>query len=469
MASIFKLGKDKRRKGAVYHIEYVDHLGKTRRKKGFSDKGLTQQLAAKIEREVMLRLEGLIDPKQDQLAAQRTVSLTEHVAQFKISLSQKGSTANHVRKTVSRIERIINDAGMESIGDIEPESVEEALQEMLVTDEIGHRTYNHYLQAIDSFCRWMTPKRMAFNPLTGIHRLNTEVDIRRKRRALSPQEMARLLESARTSGTVIECFDGELRARLYFTSFLTGLRRRELGSLTPQSFDLDAKLPVIVVEAACSKHRKKDTLPIHPELMALLKEWLPTLKADEHLFPRIERRRSWRMVRRDLERIGIPYENEEGVADFHAAGRHSYVTGLLLNGVGLVQAKELARHSDVKMTMRYAHVGLAEQTKSLKSLPAPTTVRKGKEETPVSASVSKRGGSTCPPLTSADTNGQGPKHLNPGEGRGLGDDCHRLSSDGDDCLKRREGDSNPRYGCPHTAFPVLHNRPLCHLSGLSEN
>ena len=30
--------------------------------------------------------------------------------------------------------------------------------------------------------------------------------------------------------------------------------------------------------------------------------------------------------------------------------------------------------------------------------------------------------------------------------------------------KRREGDSNPRSGYPDTAFPVLHNRPLCHLS-----
>ncbi len=30
--------------------------------------------------------------------------------------------------------------------------------------------------------------------------------------------------------------------------------------------------------------------------------------------------------------------------------------------------------------------------------------------------------------------------------------------------ERREGDSNPRSGCPDTTFPVLHNRPLCHLS-----
>ena len=31
-------------------------------------------------------------------------------------------------------------------------------------------------------------------------------------------------------------------------------------------------------------------------------------------------------------------------------------------------------------------------------------------------------------------------------------------------LRRRGRDSNPRSGFPNTAFPVLHNRPLCHLS-----
>lgn len=443
MASIFKLGKDKGKKGSVYHIEYVDHRGRTRRKKGFSDKGLTNQLAAKIEHEVMLRREGLIDPKQDQLANQKRVPLAEHLAEFQKALGQKGSTSRHVKKTVNRVRRIITDAGMESVSDLEPESVEEVLQEMLLADEIGHRTYNHYLQAIDSFCRWMVPKRLAFNPLAGMHRLNTEVDIRRKRRALSPEEMTRLLESARSSDRVIECFDGELRARLYFTSFLTGLRRRELGSLTPQSFRLDAELPVIVVEAACSKHRKKDTLPIHPELLGLLKEWLPTLKPGEHLFPRVERRRTWRMVRLDLERIGIPYKNEQGVADFHAAGRHSYVTGLLLSGVGIVHAKELARHSDVKMTMRYTHVGLGDQAHSLNSLPAPTGMVATSDETPVSASVSKSGVSRCRTLTSDGKIDETEKRLNPSESRGLGRNCRRLSSDGNDFQKSERGESNP--------------------------
>jgi hypothetical protein len=64
-------------------------------------------------------------------------------------------------------------------------------------------------------------------------------------------------------------------------------------------------------------------------------------------------------------------ETHEGLADFHAAGRHSYVTGLLRNGASITEARELARHADVRMTMRYTHIGLEDQARALASLPAP--------------------------------------------------------------------------------------------------
>lgn len=35
------------------------------------------------------------------------------------------------------------------------------------------------------------------------------------------------------------------------------------------------------------------------------------------------------MVRKDLERVGTPYRNEKGIADFHEAGRHTHITGLI--------------------------------------------------------------------------------------------------------------------------------------------
>ncbi len=77
------------------------------------------------------------------------------------------------------------------------------------------------------------------------------------------------------------------------------------------------------------------------------------------------------MVQKDLERVGIPYRNEHGVADFHAAGRHTHITELLRNGASVAEAKELARHSDVRMTMRYTHIGIDDQARALSALPSP--------------------------------------------------------------------------------------------------
>ena len=75
------------------------------------------------------------------------------------------------------------------------------------------------------------------------------------------------------------------------------------------------------------------------------------------------------MVKLDLEAVGIPYRTRDGVADFHAAGRHTYITELLRNGISLPEARELARHADVKMTMNYTHIGLEDRAKAVQNLP----------------------------------------------------------------------------------------------------
>ncbi len=43
----------------------------------------------------------------------------------------------------------------------------------------------------------------------------------------------------------------------------------------------------------------------------------------------------------------------------------------LRNGTSLPEAKELARHSDVNMTMRYTHIGIDDQAKAVAKLPTP--------------------------------------------------------------------------------------------------
>ena len=370
MASVYKRESDRHKKNSPYYVAFTDHEGKRRNRKGFTDRGLTEQLGARLEHEVMLRRRGLIDPVQERLAEQKKLPVEGHLSAFEKGLAH--ATPKHVKLTMTRVLRIVEGCGFGSIGKIDGEAVEQFLVALRAEEDLGARTYNHYLQAFGEFCKWLVETgRLAANPVAGLDVLNAEVDIRHKRRALAPEEVERLMVSARTSGEVIQGYDGEARARIYLFSFLTGIRRQEMGSLTPRSFDLEAERPTVTVEAACSKHRRKDVLPLHPELVELLPSWMRGLAPDDSLFPKIARRKTWFMVKKDLERVGIPYETPEGVADFHASGRHSYVTGLLRNGASITEARELARHSDVRMTMKYTHIGLEDQARALASLPAP--------------------------------------------------------------------------------------------------
>ena len=188
---------------------------------------------------------------------------------------------------------------------------------------------------------------------------------------MTQEEFSRLLQSARSSNELIQCYDGETRARIYTGSYYTGLRRNELANLTPESFDLDGTPPTLTVLATVSKHRRTDILPLHPEFVILVREWVKGLRHDQVLFPTLGKRRTWRMVKIDLERAGIPYTTPDGVADFHAVGRHTHVTELFRNGVTLPEAQKLARHSDIKMAMKYAHIGIEDQAKAVARLPNP--------------------------------------------------------------------------------------------------
>ena len=55
MASVFKRGRDKKRRGSFWYVSFDDEHGKRRTRKGFTDKRATEQLANEIEQEVRRR------------------------------------------------------------------------------------------------------------------------------------------------------------------------------------------------------------------------------------------------------------------------------------------------------------------------------------------------------------------------------------------------------------------------------
>ena len=369
MASVFKRKDKNGRKSPCWTIQYMDAHGKSRQKKGFTDKQESQRLANKLEHEAKLRRDGLIDSAAEDLATQAKRCAVSHLDEFLGTIRSKGRTEKHVKLISTRIRAVLDEAGIATPSEITHDRVEKAIVAIQRRGNLSPRTVNHYIQAIKEFVNWLIPRRLAANPLLDLELRNTEVDIRKKRRALAQDEMSQLVEAARASDQEYQCYSGEQRARIYLLSYLTGLRKSEVASLTPESFEFTGQTPTLTLEARDSKHRKRDVLPLHPQLVDLLQQWLPEYPPGEPLFPKLGKRKAYAMIRKDLEAAGIPFTTKDGDADFHAAGRHTYITELLRNGTSLVVARELARHADVKMTMRYTHIGLEDQAKGIKNLP----------------------------------------------------------------------------------------------------
>ncbi|MGH7145532.1 MAG: tyrosine-type recombinase/integrase, partial [Planctomycetota bacterium] len=238
---------------------------------------------------------------------------------------------------------------------------------------ISAQTRAFYLVAFKAFCRWLVlDRRMIDNPEAHLQPRTAAADRRHDRAALTPEELARLIAAARASGDerTVLALTGSDRAMLYLVAAFTGLRAAELASLTPTSFDFEAGQPTLTVKAAYSKHEKTDVLPLHPDLVAALPEWLAERPVDERLWPSRWHTNAAVMMRADLAAAEIPYETQDGrFRDFHAL-RHTH--GTLLGGanVPLRDHMRLMRHCDPRLTMRYCHAELVDQARSLGKLPS---------------------------------------------------------------------------------------------------
>jgi integrase len=267
--------------------------------------------------------------------------------------------------------RLPADAGVASVADLAPDRIQAALGRLRAAK--SPRTANHALGAVKGFARWLEHNNRIREVPRGLMALkpySKEVDRKRVRRALSRDELARLVAAAeagpdrhvygpaKSKHTRIT-ITGPARAALYRLAMGTGFRANELRSLTPGSFHLDGDDPAVTVAAAYSKRGRDDTQPIRRDLAEALRPFVAAAAPGSPVF--VVPDRTADMLRADLEAAGIPYRDAAGrVADFHAL-RHSYITHLIESGATVKQAQDLARHSTPTLTIgRYAHTEKAD-------------------------------------------------------------------------------------------------------------
>src|SRR5262249_20207882 len=102
------------------------------------------------------------------------------------------------------------------------------------------QTCNHHRNAIRAFVIWARKDgRLRDDPLLGIAGFNAREDRRHDRRTLAVEELRRLIEVTEAAPPYRE-MTGQARALCYRLAVASGLRYAEIGSITPESFDLDA-------------------------------------------------------------------------------------------------------------------------------------------------------------------------------------------------------------------------------------
>ncbi len=235
---------------------------------------------------------------------------------------------------------------------------------------VSPRTRNTYLKALKTFINWLIRNNfITNNPLKSTRFESEEVDIRHQRTAFTDIEFIQLYNAAQNSHRVIEGLDGPTRALAYRLSAYTGLRKSELASLKAGSFHFGGGQAYLVVEAACSKRRRRDTIPLADHLIAEVQQALAKIEPGANLFPRLKTRKTHKMIKADLATTGLEYQSPDGsFRDWHAL-RHTFITLAWKTGASPLVVKTLARHTDLRLTVRYSHTTSRELQDTVNAIP----------------------------------------------------------------------------------------------------
>jgi len=368
-----KTGQKIKTKSKKWWGRYRDEDGVERRVPLAVDKAAAQAMLNELVKKAERRAAGIVDRFDEH----RKRPIADHLADFERHLKAKEISQEQVKLVVSRSRWIIEGCNATFVGDVSASRVQAFLADLREKGK-SVQTSNHYLRAIKQFSRWLVKdRRTSEDPLAHIAMLNVSTDRRHDRRPFSESEFSAIFRAANI-GPVVHHMTGPDRAMLYAVAAYTGLRASELASLTPESFSLNVDPPTLTVQAAYSKHRRQDVLPMHPSLVVLLRPWLASKPAAQPVWPGnwAKGKRAGKMLRKDLKASGIPYKDESGrYADFHAL-RHTFITNMVRSGISPKAAQSLARHSSIDLTMNvYTSLTVRDQASALALLPPIPAIR----------------------------------------------------------------------------------------------
>jgi integrase len=286
--------------------------------------------------------EDVTAPKKNDAPTLREY-LEEHYFPW-VKANRKGGAA-----TVARIRASFGFLMDVKVKDIDPLTIEKWRIERL--DKVKASSINRDMTALMAALNWgFNLGVIEVKPLARVGRLQ-ERDSQPKVRYLSPDERERLMDA-------LESCSDYLRI-MVIVSLNTGIRRGALFSLLWSDVDLGKK--ILTLRGEDAKNNKLDYMPINNVALAALTEWRKVSRG-ELVFPspktgnRLnECRHSWQSLMKAADIKSFRWHDM----------RHDFASQLVMKGVDLNTVRELLGHSDIRMTLRYAHLAPGVKTKAV--------------------------------------------------------------------------------------------------------
>ena len=322
-----------------------------------TDKRVADQKLRDLVSELERETHGVGIPRPTR-EAWRTPLTTHHAAFLKAGEAAKLSARTLIKYRFS-LPLLFTRCKWTTIRDVTPAS----FTKWRDASGLAPKSVNDLLGSMRTFLLWMKRERLILvEPLADVRKV-ANPDVGSFRRALSVDDVRRLLEKSPTH-----------RARVYLTMIYTGLRRSELNGLKWGDFDFAAQTPQLKVPSSLSKNRKESTHYLRPEVVETVQGMRPKWAKPEHfvfrgLIPRVQ------TFMKDLAAAEIPFKDARGRrVDIHAL-RKTFGTLLASSGVSPRVAMELMRHSDMKLTMGVytdvAQLPIIQETARLPSFQIP--------------------------------------------------------------------------------------------------
>jgi integrase len=370
-----------------WRIWYVDAAGRQHQVRAFTDKRASEEKLSKILKIIDREASGFSVPNANILHSATGKLLEE----FLFDKMADGNADREIAKKRTRLNKIFKDGGIAIYKDLTESAVKAYLLGTMRKKLLAKKTRNEYRSLSKQFTAWVTKTYGLPNPLVALSREAGQDGITFERVALDAVQLESLYRGARERG-VAEYLRthpnagpkrvdqirllGLERDVIYRLGSMMGLRVNEIRTLTWGCFTPRNNYIACTIAAEHAKSRRKDTVPVCPELVRTLDSWRELCTAQNgsapQSFDRVVRvpRHLGEQFRKDCDFVGIRRpEDKKYVLDFYAGTRHSFCTMLGRANVPPHVQRMLMRHKDLATTMIYTHLDTDDLLQGLEAVP----------------------------------------------------------------------------------------------------